>query len=87
MELALEHKGGCAISKRNSVSILVIVELALELGPLEPLNREIISFNPCYRGTCSRTQYLCLTYWNSRNVSILVIVELALEPKSILGPF
>ena len=37
------------------VSILVFVELALELGLIWLLDPRIICFNPCFRGTCSRT--------------------------------
>ena len=54
MELALDvWKGDLAAQKENLVSILVFVELALDV-PAEPTNLVLEQgFNPCFRGTCS----------------------------------
>ena len=67
----------CRWHRRSRVSILVFVELALGLEKrLRPMRPEV-RFNPCFRGTRSRTaESLCLC--EQASVSILVFVELAL---------
>ena len=61
------------------VSILVFVELALDvlLPPGTPSGPP--SFNPCFRGTCSWWERLSTMQYRKAWVSILVFVELALD--------
>ena len=46
----------CVISKASEVkvSILVLMDLALELSYYNSYNVAITSFNPCFNGSCSR---------------------------------
>ena len=48
----------CEHRTPTRVSILVFVELALELGFDRASAEEDLRFNPCFRGTCSRTPFL-----------------------------
>ena len=55
MELALEHHSEDGSHPSKKVSILVLMELALELNSFFNVSYAIISFNPCFNGTCFRT--------------------------------
>jgi len=55
VELALEHESIGAVSAGSKVSILVFVELALEPFVTLLTESRTSCFNPCFRGTCSRT--------------------------------
>ena len=61
------------------VSILVLVDLALEYKIAAFSVAEILSFNPCFSGSCIGIGYWKDPYSNRNNVSILVLVDLALE--------
>ena len=50
MELALEEILSCLVVVLVSVSILVIMELALEVVIPLKVFRRVLGFNPCYYG-------------------------------------
>ena len=80
MDLAHEcHTIMFSLYEVTDVSILVLVDLAHEL--VEAIQRYciLLSFNPCFSGSCSRINiYRNRNAW-SHNVSILVLVDLAHE--------
>jgi len=61
------------------VSILVLVDVALELDPETDTANVATSFNPCSRGCRSGTHTPRLLYRRANIVSILVLVDVALE--------
>ncbi len=60
----------------RSVSILVFLELAPGQEGWSRNMMKTVCFNPCFSGTCARTQY-SLSWGQARPVSILVFLELA----------
>ena len=68
-----------AWSMQAGVSILVFVELALDVLKPRYHAQDGISFNPCFRGTCSWWSNLAVKLSIKLKVSILVFVELALD--------
>ena len=67
---------------KTTVSILVILELALEVQGLVIRLQEGLSFNPCYSGIGFRSEARHRANQDLR-VSILVILELALEASGL----
>jgi len=69
----------CGLDHRSAVSILVLVDVALELGDDDFPEHTCISFNPCSRGCRSGTGGAARPRPPSSGVSILVLVDVALE--------
>ena len=67
----------------KSVSILVIMDVALEVTTASPINRKKLCLNPCYNGCCSRGRKNLRHGKVNGTVSILVIMDVALEDKMI----
>jgi len=63
----------------NSVSILVLMDLAHELSRNVHLTIFYCSFNPCFNGSCSRILYAPDPIFGDEIVSILVLMDLAHE--------
>ena len=61
------------------VSILVLVDLALEYGGVFTSGPDLQSFNPCFSGSCIGIRVYTECAPLSSLVSILVLVDLALE--------
>ena len=66
------------VNAKPAVSILVLVDVALEASVLSMKVSAAESFNPCSRGCCARSARLKRCHGRSR-VSILVLVDVALE--------
>ncbi|AKB55640.1 hypothetical protein MSBRM_2642 [Methanosarcina barkeri MS] len=69
----------CLQFLQDTVSILVLVDLAHELPNSTKEDSEVICFNPCFSGSCSRIVYYFGICFNIGYVSILVLVDLAHE--------
>ena len=68
------------MSTAGQVSILVLMDLALELLNLpEYPEGYSSSFNPCFNGSCSRISQKPTAQKKLTSVSILVLMDLALE--------
>ncbi len=67
----------------EEVSILVLVDVALQLLNMAILLKAIKSFNPCFSGCCSATVMMIVASVY-RLVSILVLVDVALQRSSML---
>ena len=60
------------------VSILVLVDVALEVNIFAKSPQAYVRFNPCSRGCCARSSIFCY-HGSIFSVSILVLVDVALE--------
>ncbi len=78
VELALDGAVALLYWLCGGVSILVFVELALDANSLRIASSSPISFNPCFRGTCSWC-FLSACPQDMLPSFILVFVELALD--------
>ena len=63
----------------DSVSILILLEIALEGYILVRLIHANIGFNPYSAGNCSGRLFLAIASFLLRVVSILILLEIALE--------
>ena len=63
----------------NKVSILVLVDVALEVRGVHWHKYVVLSFNPCSRGCGARSPGVGIAQQQRYGVSILVLVDVALE--------
>ena len=84
MELAHEVSNIQEDTRYLRVSILVMMELAREADRFQCNIDHVPSFNPCYDGIGSRSNYILRKDYGKLIVSILVMMELAHE---VFEPF
>ena len=83
MDYALQQEYQKIGSEINGVSILVLMDYALQHLGVDVFVEVPLCFNPCFNGLCSATRYSAFGNVPNITVSILVLMDYALQQRHL----